>query len=124
MQNAHKRLIVIWLLVTLLVILTGCHHEEREYLADISVPLEGTSAEIVIKEWRWLLGSGAEVYYHNDGKLTLLGKTTGGDDGYCPFKEGKFTLNMEGNELVVRWSFRGSDPEDTWRVKRFALPDT
>lgn len=118
-----KRKGILLLLLAALVILTGCRRDEREFLADVVVPLEGTSAEIVIKEWRWLLGSGAEVYYQKDGKLTLLGKTTGGDDGYCPFEAGKFTLHVEESELVVQWGFRGSDPEDIWRVNRFALPD-
>lgn len=113
---------ILLLLLIALVIFTACHRDDREFLADISVPLEDTSAEIVIKEWRWLSGSGAEIYYQKDDKLTLLGKTTGGDDGYCPFAAGKFTLNMEENELVVRWSFRGGDSETSWRENRFALP--
>lgn len=123
MNNVCKKLLMLFLSV-LLIVLAGCNYDEREFLADISVPFEDTSAEIVIKEWRWLSGSGAEIYYQKDGKLILLGKTTGGDDGYCPFEAGKFTLNVEGSELVVRWSFRGSDPEDLWREKRFVLPNT
>ena len=123
MNNVCTKLIVL-LVFAALILLPGCSHNDREFLADISVPLEDTSAEIVIKEWRWLSGSGAEIYYQKDGKLILLGKTTGGDDGYCPFEAGKFTLNVDGSELVVRWSFRGSDPEDLWREKRFVLPNT
>ena len=121
MNNVCKKLIVL-LLLAVVILLPGCSHDDREFLADISVPLENGSAEIVIKEWRWLLGSGAEIYYQKNDTLTLLGETTGGDDGYCPFEAGKFTLNVEGSELVVRWSFRGNDPEDSWRENRFAIP--
>ena len=121
MNNVCKKLIVL-LLLAALVVLPGCSYDDREFLADISVPLEDGSAEIVIKEWRWLSGSGAEIYYQKDDKLALLGKTTGGDDGYCPFEAGKYTLNVEENELVIRWSFRSSTPEDSWKEDRFALP--
>lgn len=121
MKHTRKRVIAL-LLVATLVLLPGCSHDEKEFLADVTVPLENSSAEIVIKEWRWLLGSGAEIYYQKNDTLTLLGETTGGDNGYCPFAAGKFTLNEEGNELVVRWSFRGTDPEDAWRENRFAIP--
>lgn len=113
---------IVLLLLAALIVLPGCSYDAREFLADISVPLEDGSAEIGIKEWRWLLGSGAEIYYQQDGELTLLGKTTGGDNGYCPFEAGKYTLNVEENELVIRWSFRPSTPEDSWRENRFALP--
>ncbi len=121
MCNLCKKMTAL-LLLAAFFFLPGCSHDEREFLADISVPLEDTSAEVVIREWRWLSGSGAEIYYQKDGKLTLLGKTTGGDDGYCPFEAGKFTLDVEENELVIRWSFRGGDPEASWREKRFAIP--
>lgn len=121
----RKRLVTLSLAVcfAVCVVFTGCHQDEREFLADISVPLEDTAAEIVIKEWQYLLGSGAEIYYREDDKLTLLGKTTGGDDGYCPFQAGKFKLDIEGNELTVRWGFRGSDPEELWKEKRFTIPN-
>ncbi len=112
-----RRFFLIILLLT--VVLPGCKSTEREYLPDISVPLEYGSAEIVIKEWRFLLGSGAEIYYKQGSLMTLLGKTTGGDDGYCPFAAGKYTVALEDNTLLVRWHFSG----DTWKEQRFSLPD-
>ena len=123
MCNLCKKMTAL-LLLAVLALLPCCSCDDREFLADIFVPLEDTSAEIVIKEWRWLSGSGAEIYYQKSDELTLLGKTTGGDDGYCPFAAGNFSIDVEKSELVVRWSFRATDPENSWREERFALPDT
>lgn len=115
-------LIVLFVLVAIIAVVGICNRDQREFLSEITVPLEGASAQIVIKEWRWLSGSGAEIYYQKDGKQTLIGKTTGGDDGFCPFAAGKYTIKAEENELVIRWAFRGSTPEDKWRENRFPLP--
>ncbi len=120
MKQTHKKIIVC-LLLAALMLLPGCGNS-REYLEDITVQLEETDSQIVIKEWRWLMGSGAEIYVQQDGELTLLGITTGGDDGYCPFASGTYTLEAEDDELVIRWAFRGSEPEEKWRESRFPLP--
>ena len=117
MHKTQKTFIAIVLLTVLA--LSGCKSKGREYLADISVTPEGSSAQIIIKEWRFLLGSGAEIYYKQGTELTLLGKTSGGDDGYCPFSEGNYTVAIEDNQLLVRWHFR----EDIWKESRFSLPD-
>lgn len=117
MNKKSKSFIVILLLAAIL--LSGCKSTGREYFADISVPLEHGSAEIVIKEWQFLLGSGAEIYYKQGDDLTLLGTTTGGDDGYCPFAAGKYTVALEDNALLIRWHFGG----DVWKEAQFSLPD-
>lgn len=83
---------------------------------------DGCNGEIVIKEWRFLQGSGAEIYYRQGEQLTQLGNTTGGDDGYCPFADGKYSLSVEGDALRVRWSFRGETQQDTWKEATFSLP--
>lgn len=92
---------------------------DREYLPDLVIPLEGRTGQIVIKEWRFLLASGAEIYYEDGGKLTLLGSAGGGDDGYCPFAAGKYTLSLEENVLLIRWHAM----DDVWREKRLPLPE-
>lgn len=121
----HKGIILLSVLVILASIAAFITFRDfavlggRAYLADISLPLEDGSAEIIIKEWRFLLGSGAEIYYKQDGKLTLLGTTTGGDDGYCPFAAGKYTLEAEEDALIIRWHFDG----DIWKDARFSLPE-
>lgn len=92
---------------------------DREYLADITVSLEDRPGQIVIKEWRFLLGSGAEIYYKRGSELTLLGITSGGDDGYCPFAAGKYTLSVEENMLHIRWHATN----DVWREQKFPLPE-
>jgi len=122
----HKTLTYIILAVILLFAVTwgavwyflDAAMPDREYLSDISVPLADSNGEIIIKEWRFLLGSGAEIYYRCDGKMKLLGETTGGDDGYCPFAHGEYTVSLEEEALLVRWHFR----DGIWREKRFSLP--
>lgn len=119
--NKVCKISIVILLVAAIIVFFACisNHDDREFLPDITVPLEDGSAEIVIKEWRWLLGSGEEIYYKQGSTLILLGKTTGGDDGYCPFSEGNYTLDLEDNTLLVRWHFEG----DIWKEARFSLPD-
>ena len=116
----HSALILL-LLFAILIALPGCDIDEREFLPDIVVPLEDHPGQIVIKEWRWLLGSGAEIYYQLDGKVTFLGSIAGGDDGYCAFADGKYSLQTEADTLTVRWVFQ-SDAGDIWREKQFTLP--
>lgn len=95
---------------------------EREYLDDLHIPLETHPAEIIIKEWRYLLGSGAEVYYKADGKEILLGQLSGADDGFCPFKEGLYAVTVDGNKLTIEWCGYPRCPRDSWSKKNFELP--
>ena len=120
----YKKALIAIIMLAVTMTLTACsgHWSDREYLPDITVQLAEETGEIVIKEWRWGLGSGAEIYYQKDGKQTLLGKTAGGDNGYCPFAAGEYTLTTEGSDLVIRWAFRGNTPETEWKETRFALP--
>lgn len=115
-----------WILLLLLVIMiavSGCGGIDREYLPDLVVPLEDAPGQIVIKEWQFLQGSGAEIYYQMDSELTLLGKIGSGDDGYCPFKFGTYAITVEENVLIVSWAFRPGTPRGEWRENRFFLPE-
>lgn len=95
----------------------------REYNEDIVLPLQDPSEKIIIKEWSFLMGSGAEIYYQKDcGNLILLGKTTGGDDGFCPFNEGLYEILEEDRAVTVKWCFRPSDNKADWPSKTFRLP--
>lgn len=116
-----KKCIALLLMITCALGLVGCNSAEREYYDDIVIDLQDSSEKIIIKEWSYLQGSGAEVYYtKGDAEPILLGKTTGGDDGFCPFKEGLYEITQDGNSVTVKWSFNPSD-KSTWRSKTFAL---
>jgi len=106
-----------------LLIFVGCGLE-REYYDDILFPLQDTSEKLIIKEWSFLLGSGGEVYYQkNDHKPILLGNTTGGDDGFCPFRKGLYEITQDGRTLTVKWCFNPSDNDKShWRSETFELP--
>lgn len=112
-----KRLIL--MLFVILFLFAGCNTSGREYQEDLTVEL-GADEKLIIKEWSFLLGSGAEVYYQRGNqKPVLLGQTGGGDDGACPFSLGQYEITRDGNSVTVKWRF------DTghWRSETFLLPD-
>jgi hypothetical protein len=129
MNNIFMKKALIAVLGCLVVLLAfcGCDSEgasEREYYDDIYFTLQDASEKLIIKEWSFLLGSGSEVYYQKgDDDPILLGKTTGGDDGFCPFKEGLYEITQDGRSVTVKWCFRPSDKDTSnWRSETFELP--
>lgn len=122
MSNFVKRVLmsVSGLLIPLFI-LGGCG-SEREYFADIRIPLETDKEEIIIKEWAFLLGSGAEIYYSDGDKEVLMGKLSGADDGFCPFKEGLYEVTVEDDKVIIKWSKNGSDDSNVWHEDVFELP--
>lgn len=125
MNNMTIRNTLIAIVCCMFILLSfgGCA-SEREYYDDIHITLQDSSERITIKEWSYLLGSGAEVYYQkNDAEPVLLGKTTGGDDGFCPFKEGLYELSQDGNTVTVKWCFNPSNKDkSSWKHETFELP--
>lgn len=122
MSCITKRNILIALSCLLLLVnLSGCD-SQREYHEDIHIPLESGQAEIIIKEWSFLLGSGAEVYYKDDDKEILLGNLLGGDDGFCPFKEGLYAVAVDDNKLTIEWCRFPSSERESWEKETFELP--
>ena len=93
---------------------------EKDYRDDIVVELESTDLTLVIKEWSWGLGSGAEIYYidKRGREKELTDKVGGGDDGYCPFANGEYEIieNKDGT-ITVKW-YNGA----VWREKIVELP--
>ena len=127
MNNITKKSTLIVAISCLMILFTfsGCGSGglDREYYDDLNISLETQDGEIIIKEWEFLLGSGAEVYYRENGKDILLGKLSGSDDGFCPFKEGLYELTQEGNTVTIKWCFKPSDKDKTnWRSDTFELP--
>ena len=97
----------------------------RDYNKDICIPLEEQVGEIVIREWSWGLGSGAEIYYRV-GLIELeLGRVTGGDDGYCPFEAGQYAVTVNGNEVTINWNFTSAaNIGKHWdRTETFVIPE-
>ena len=92
----------------------------REYMDDIYATVPGLDGMILIKEWRFLLGSGEEIYWVDENRQNpvLLGTCSGGDDGACPFAAGRYSLAYDDGILTVRWCFGG----DAWRTEAFEVP--
>ncbi len=105
-----------------LFIFGGCA-PKREYFDDIHIPVEEYGAEIIIKEWSYLLGSGAEIYFKDGSDEILLGNLLGGDDGFCPFKEGLYSVEVDNGELTIEWCRFPNGNRDSWEKKTFELPD-
>ncbi len=118
-----KRIVLLVLMLACLVSMAGCNYS-REYLEDISVALQDSSEKIIIKEWRFLLGSGAEIYFQKGSDdPVLLGETTGGDDGFCPFNEGVYKITQNERSICISWGFYPNDDPSAWKEKSFALPN-
>lgn len=121
MKKTINKTAGVLLIIIACVLLVGCYDAtlEREYREDLVIRLEDRDAEIVIREWSFLLGSGAEVYYRENGKETKLGTTGGADDGYCPFAAGKYEFTQDGNTITLKWFF---NTPDIWHDETFELP--
>lgn len=117
-----KRMVLVGILLcVMLSLLCGCGVSAREYNEDIVVELEDRDGVLVIREWSFLMGSGAEVYYeYGWRKPILLGQTTGADDGYCPFEAGEYRIAQKGGVVDISWR---SNDAGKWRSKSFVLPD-
>lgn len=120
-STVRKALIAVVSCLIILLIFGGCEDSERIYYDDINITLQDSSERIIIKEWSFLLGSGIEVYYQkNDTDPVLLGKRLGGDNGFCPFKEGMYEFSQDGNSVTLKWAFRGSQKNKTdWCSETF-----
>ncbi len=116
--TTKKSFALIVVCLSLLLILCSCGFD-REYNEDIVIQSAEHDAEIVIKEWSFLLGSGAEIYYRVDTEETLLGKLQGGDNGFCPFKEGMYNVSFNGDEITVEWSKFANGDRASWETKTF-----
>ncbi len=95
---------------------------ERDYYEDIHIQVETHPGEIIIREWRFLLGSGAEVYYKLGDIQILLGQLLGGNNGYCPFQNGQYSVTVEANEITIEWCRYPNSAANPWDNKVFELP--
>lgn len=111
------------LLVVLTVTATSCSSllGEKDYKEDVCVSLKDGKGKLIIKEWSWLQGSGAEIYHKVGDETYLIGKTTGADDGYCPFSNGLYSVAVDGDEVHIKWAFNPGDDETLWRENTFQL---
>lgn len=91
----------------------------REYKKPLRVEIHDIDKTVVVEEWQWLLGSGADIYIKDGWRKMYLGDAGGGDDGYCPFEDGKYEISYqeEDNTITVRW-FNSFD----WEERVFELP--
>ncbi len=122
MNQKSSIIIAALLLFCVMLFPSSCSSDSREFKEDIVIPLEGNEGELVIKEWSFLLGSGAEIYYREGEKTVLLGKTTGGDDGYCPFANGKYYTEFNGDSVKIRWLFNTDSHSEYWKEDIFTIP--
>ena len=123
MRNITKRSALIAIVSCLIIVFTfsGCD-SGRDYLDDLCIPLETHEGEIIIREWTFFLGSGAEIYYKVDGKEIMLGQLPGGDDGFCPFKAGLYSVTVDGNKFTIQWDDKPGGEYIPNHTETFELP--
>jgi hypothetical protein len=113
MKLQGRKFLIFAIILAICILLPSCSNPlgEREYLDDLYIDVPNTDYQLLIKEWRYLLGSGSEVYLveSSDAKPVHLGNISGGDDGYCPFENGKYTIAYNEGVVTLSWSFDGSD---------------
>ena len=115
-----KRMILLGVLACVIIgMFCGCS-SSREYKDDIVVELTDREGTLVIREWSFLQGSGAEVYYDYGWRSIRLGQTSGADDGYCPFEAGQYRVVQKDDAVELSWRFNGAG---VWRSKSFDLPE-
>lgn len=96
----------------------------KAYGDDIIVNVPDTEDVIIIREWNFMLGSGAEIYYKKPDLPEIeIGTTTGGDDGYCPFNDGQYSYVIHKDSIYIRWRISFSNNTTNWRAKTFEFPD-
>jgi len=122
-MKINKIIYIVSMLFIASVLLCGCNLDGRDFYADKIVEVPDSAIKLVIKEWRWLNGSGAYIYIQNDDDTeTLLGETIGGGDGYCPFHDGKYEIINNGDQTItVKWYFDSDSNDDIWREKTFNI---
>ena len=115
---------LICFMVVCLVTLLDDPLGEREYFPEISVPVED-DGEIVIKEWEYLSKCGVAFYYRKNGEMTKLGQTNGSnEEGFYPFSEGLYTVEIENGTVVVKWCYSRQNKDDPslWVRQSYELP--
>ena len=114
-------LITLSCILGLLITMLNWSHNSREYQEDIIVKLSDSNSAILIKEWTFLLESGAEIYFLQDEKKIFLGETGSGDDGICSFQNGNYEiLQNKDQSITVRWQLN----KKIWNEKTFLLPQS
>ena len=109
------------LLSILVVVSLDIQFNSRSYLEDMTVQVPDSEVTLLIREWQFLLGSGAEVYLMQGNKKVYLGQAGGGDDGYCPFDQGKYEIFIgDGNTVTIKWL--AIPDTEVWKEKVFELP--
>lgn len=118
-----------YILVSLLIVVSaglyGCDTLEREYKEDIVYELPDSENKIIIKEWEFLQGSGAEIYLKKgEENPVLLGKISCADDGFCPFEAGLYEITQDENSITVSWCYDPTNEDrSSWRSQSFELPE-
>lgn len=118
-----KFLICITLVICALLCSCSNPLGERTYREDLYINIPDTDYQLLIKEWSYLLGSGSEVYFVDPSKKkpVHLENIPGGDDGYCPFNDGNYSISYSNGTVTLYWSMHGSIKEHT-RNASFDLP--
>ena len=95
------------------------------YLDDIEIVTPAGNYSLVVKEWGFLRGGGAEIYYKQDDNLVLLGELNT-DDVVHPFHTNLYAIQWDEERITIRYYsgtlVENAEDESTWRFKTFEVP--
>lgn len=88
--------------------------------APVSAQVDGLEGEIQIVWYSNFTKSGLSIYYCDGEEKTYLGELKSGS--IALFREGKYSMEVDGNTLLIRWPPDSSYTEENWFEKAFTLP--
>ena len=117
--------LVVLLLALVLLAFGAARADWREWQEDLYLDIPQRQAQLIVREWGFLLGSGAELYYQEEGRprVRLDGNLPGGDDGYQPFSRGEYQVEFTPDGCVLRW-FVGitTGTDEGWMERAYTFP--
>ncbi|MBO5402259.1 MAG: hypothetical protein J6A85_03695 [Clostridia bacterium] len=107
--------------ITYFICLLIAFSNSRDYRPDIVIENPNGEGTLIIEEWLWGFGAGAEIYYKEDGFLKQKKKIggTSADETCTPFSDGRYTVTW-GEDTVTLEYDNGLAKE--WVSKTFELP--
>lgn len=82
--------------------------------------VDGLEGEIQIVYYSNFTKSGLAIYYCKGEENTRIGEIKSGSISL--FREGKYSMSVDGNTLLIRWPPDSSYAEENWYEKSFTLP--
>ncbi len=121
-------MIVIFIIIAVILVALWFYvmtSEWRDFKDDLITAIPDSEDCIVVREWSFLLGSGAEIYYrYSNGKEVRIGNAGGGDDGYLPFARETYKVQFQSDSVTFDWCWQYYRENDSkyWKSTTLQFP--